>query len=180
SPVPSYVFILLGIRVFRELSKLRIRGVNGFTSSHVYGLVKSSSVGGGGWNLFASAANISLGVLVRGVNRLDPPPSLEWPRKSGLLSMCFFDWSCGFQDMWPFFLLAAVASPRMKAVVAIIISSIVLGTCSFKRFVNSGLFIPCMNPKIHMHSGAPFMRPVSTLNHSIKSSRVSPSRCLML
>nr|GEW21050.1 hypothetical protein [Tanacetum cinerariifolium] len=47
SPVPSYVFILLGIRVFRELSKLRIRGVNGFTSSHVHGFVKSSSVGGG-------------------------------------------------------------------------------------------------------------------------------------
>nr|GEX32522.1 reverse transcriptase domain-containing protein [Tanacetum cinerariifolium] len=42
--VPSYVFILLGIRVFRELSKLRIRGVNGFTSSHVHGFVKSSSV----------------------------------------------------------------------------------------------------------------------------------------
>nr|GEX68988.1 hypothetical protein [Tanacetum cinerariifolium] len=45
SPVPSYVFILLGIRVFRELSKLRIRGVKGFTSSHVHGFVKSSSVG---------------------------------------------------------------------------------------------------------------------------------------
>nr|GEZ39124.1 reverse transcriptase domain-containing protein [Tanacetum cinerariifolium] len=43
SPVPSYVFMLLGIRVFRELSKLQIRGVNGFTSSHVHGFVKSSS-----------------------------------------------------------------------------------------------------------------------------------------
>nr|GEY27170.1 T-complex protein 1 subunit theta-like [Tanacetum cinerariifolium] len=58
------------------------------------------TIGGGGWNLFASAAKISFGVLVRG-------------------------------DMWPFFLLAAAASPRMKAVVAIIISSIVLGTGSF-------------------------------------------------
>nr|GFB43378.1 reverse transcriptase domain-containing protein [Tanacetum cinerariifolium] len=84
------------------------------------------TMGGGGWNLFASAANISFGVL----------------------------------DTWPFFLLAAAASPRMKAVIAIIISFIVLGTRSFRRFVNSRLFIPCMNPEIRMHSGAPFIRPV--------------------
>nr|GEY54385.1 reverse transcriptase domain-containing protein [Tanacetum cinerariifolium] len=43
SPVPSYVFTLLGIRVFCELSKLKIRGVNGSSSSHIHGLIKSSS-----------------------------------------------------------------------------------------------------------------------------------------
>nr|GFA43000.1 hypothetical protein [Tanacetum cinerariifolium] len=43
------------------------------------------TMGGGGWNLLASAAKISFGVL----------------------------------DTWPFFLLAAAASPRMKAVVVI-------------------------------------------------------------
>nr|GFD30102.1 hypothetical protein [Tanacetum cinerariifolium] len=35
--------MLLGIRVLRKLSKLRIRGVNGSSSSHIHGLVKSSS-----------------------------------------------------------------------------------------------------------------------------------------
>nr|GEV57338.1 aldehyde dehydrogenase family 2 member B4, mitochondrial-like [Tanacetum cinerariifolium] len=43
SPVPSYVFTLLGIRVLRELSKLWIQGVNESSFSHIHGLVKSSS-----------------------------------------------------------------------------------------------------------------------------------------
>nr|GEV14179.1 hypothetical protein [Tanacetum cinerariifolium] len=43
TPFPSYVFTLLGIRVLHELSNLRIRGVNGSSSSHIHGLVKSSS-----------------------------------------------------------------------------------------------------------------------------------------
>nr|GEY02490.1 glyoxylate/hydroxypyruvate reductase HPR3-like [Tanacetum cinerariifolium] len=37
------VFTLLDIRVFRELLKLRIRGVNGSTSSHDQGIARSSS-----------------------------------------------------------------------------------------------------------------------------------------
>ncbi|GKC58830.1 hypothetical protein Tco_1086428, partial [Tanacetum coccineum] len=44
--VPIKVFTLLGIRVFRELLKLRIRGVNGSTSSHDHGTAKSSSIVG--------------------------------------------------------------------------------------------------------------------------------------
>ncbi|GKF78442.1 hypothetical protein Tco_0234010, partial [Tanacetum coccineum] len=37
------VFGLLGIRVFRKLLKLWIRGVDGSTSSHIQGTTKSSS-----------------------------------------------------------------------------------------------------------------------------------------
>nr|GEZ80376.1 reverse transcriptase domain-containing protein [Tanacetum cinerariifolium] len=76
--------------------------------------------------------------------------------------------------------LSAAASPRMEAVVAIIISSMVFGTCSLRRFVNLRLLTPCMNPNIRMHSRAPFIRSVSTLNRSMKSSMVSPSLYLML
>ncbi|GJV47069.1 hypothetical protein Tco_1437281 [Tanacetum coccineum] len=59
--------------------------------------------------------------------------------------------------------LAVVASPRMKAVVAIIISSMVFGTCSLRRFVNSGLLTPCMTAEIRITSGLPSLRPFSTL-----------------
>nr|GEZ96084.1 hypothetical protein [Tanacetum cinerariifolium] len=41
--VGPVVFTLLGIRVFRELLKLHIRGVNGSTSSHDQGTARSSS-----------------------------------------------------------------------------------------------------------------------------------------
>ncbi|GJS58791.1 hypothetical protein Tco_0653575 [Tanacetum coccineum] len=37
------VFMLLSIRIFRELLKLRIQGVNGSTFSHIQGTAMSSS-----------------------------------------------------------------------------------------------------------------------------------------
>ncbi|GJZ89041.1 hypothetical protein Tco_0660823, partial [Tanacetum coccineum] len=55
----------------------------------------------------------------------------------------FFDW------------LVAATSPLRKSVVTLIISSTDFDMLSFNFFIRSGLVIPCMNPDIFMHSGAP-------------------------
>ncbi|GKG27281.1 hypothetical protein Tco_0402984, partial [Tanacetum coccineum] len=58
------------------------------------------TMGGGSLNFPDSAAKISLGVLVRGVNLLDPRPSFGWFQKSDLRSeVCRLDWSCDFQGV---------------------------------------------------------------------------------
>nr|GEX86380.1 hypothetical protein [Tanacetum cinerariifolium] len=52
------------------------------------------TMGDGGLNFPDSATNISLGILVKGVNLLDPRPSLGWFLKSDLRSeFCRLDWS---------------------------------------------------------------------------------------
>ncbi|GJS91358.1 putative nuclease HARBI1 [Tanacetum coccineum] len=53
SLIPSYVFTLLGIRVFLELLKLRIRGVNGSTSSQLQAHVTGAAFRSVGWWRFA-------------------------------------------------------------------------------------------------------------------------------
>nr|GEX26019.1 xylulose kinase-1 [Tanacetum cinerariifolium] len=52
--------------------------------------------------------------------------------------------------------------------------------CSLRHFVNSGLLTPFTNLEVRMHSGALFIRPVSTLKRSVKSSMVSLSLCMIL
>nr|GFB73434.1 hypothetical protein [Tanacetum cinerariifolium] len=87
------------------------------------------TMGGGGLNFPNLVVKISLGILVKGVNLLDPRPSLGWLLKSDLRSKFYrLDWSRNFQGVWTFFLEAAAVSPRIKAAVAVIISSRVFGT----------------------------------------------------
>ncbi|GJU20529.1 hypothetical protein Tco_1153871 [Tanacetum coccineum] len=57
------------------------------------------------------------------------------------------------------FVRKAATSPRRNAVVTLIISSSDFGMLSCRRLMSLGLVIPCMNPKILMHSGGPFNMP---------------------
>ncbi|GJZ66317.1 hypothetical protein Tco_0623013 [Tanacetum coccineum] len=59
------------------------------------------------------------------------------------------------------------SSNQEKDVATLYISSIDLGIFSYKRLINSGWVIPCMNPEIFMHSGAPSTSRTSALYLSI-------------
>ncbi|GJZ95989.1 hypothetical protein Tco_0668323 [Tanacetum coccineum] len=63
-------------------------------------------------------------------------------------------------------------------VVILYISSIDLGILSYRRLINPGWVIPCINPEILMHSGAPSTSRTSALYLSMKSSVDSPSLCI--
>ncbi|GJT33616.1 hypothetical protein Tco_0924035 [Tanacetum coccineum] len=92
-----------------------------------------------------------------------------------LVSWCFHAGGTFFFD-W----LAAATSPLRKAVVTLIISSTDFGMLSFCFLIKSGLVIPCMNPDILMHFGAPLTCMLSALNLFMKTSVGSPSLCLIL
>ncbi|GJW44138.1 hypothetical protein Tco_0072937 [Tanacetum coccineum] len=61
-------------------------------------------------------------------------------------------------------------SPCKKDVVILYISSIDLGILSYRRLINPGWVIPCINPEILMHSGDPSTSRTSALYLSMKSS----------
>ncbi|GKA22781.1 hypothetical protein Tco_0708743 [Tanacetum coccineum] len=69
--------------------------------------------------------------------------------------------------------------PLRNVVVTLIISSTDFGILSCRRLINSGMVIPCINPEIFMHSGAPFTFLQSSLYLCINSSVDSISFCLM-
>ncbi|GJX81216.1 hypothetical protein Tco_0329365 [Tanacetum coccineum] len=87
---------------------------------------------------------------------------------------------CGPGHGWRCLELHAAATfPLRKAVVTLIISSTDFGMLLFSFLIRSGLVIPCMNPYILMHSGAPLTCILSALNLSMKASVDSPSLCLI-
>ncbi|GJV30864.1 hypothetical protein Tco_1391264 [Tanacetum coccineum] len=80
-----------------------------------------------------------------------------------------------------FGVLSAATSPCRKDVVILYISSIDLGILSYRRLINPGWVIPCINPEILMHSGAPSTSRTSALYlsfHEVFIVRFS-SLCLM-
>nr|GEW99231.1 hypothetical protein [Tanacetum cinerariifolium] len=118
------------------------------------------AIGGGVLSLPLSKAKISFADFVRSVN-LSP-------------SCCFYAGSVFFRT-W----LEAATSPLRNAVVTLIISSTDFRMLSCRRLISSGFVIPCMNPNILMHSGAPLTCLLSALNLYTKSSVDSSSLCLM-
>ncbi|GJU87217.1 hypothetical protein Tco_1294763 [Tanacetum coccineum] len=69
--------------------------------------------------------------------------------------------------------------PLRKDVVTLIISSTVFRILSWRHLMSSGFVIPCTNPEILMHSGAPLTSLLSSLYPFAKSSIDFPSRYLI-
>nr|GEU60944.1 ribonuclease H-like domain-containing protein [Tanacetum cinerariifolium] len=75
--------------------------------------------------------------------------------------------------------LETATSPLRKAVITLIISSMVLGMLSFNLLIRSGLVMLCIKPKMRMHLRGPLTCMLSVLKRFMKAFVGSPSLCLM-